>query len=58
MHFFMEKVVIFDGKWAPGGAQRDPKIEEFGGRFAPCPQDPPKEVKWSQNDSKMEPKWS
>ena len=43
---------------SPKGSQRDPKIEELGGRFAPSPQDRPKAVKWSQNDYQMDPKWS
>ena len=55
--FSLKKVPSFNGKWVPGGAQRDPQIKELGGRFAPSPQDPPKGVKWSQHDSKMEPKW-
>ena len=62
MHFFIEKSTDFWWKMGPRGSpkgpQRDPKIEELGGRFAPSPQDPPKGVKWIQNDSKMEPKWS
>ena len=55
--FSLKKVQTFNGKWAPGGAQRTPKIKELGGRFAPSPKDPPKGVQWSQNDSQMEPKW-
>ena len=56
--FSLKKVAIFDGKWAPGGAQRGPKTVTLGWRFGLPSPGPPKGVKWSQNDSKMEPKWT
>ena len=45
-------------KWSPRGAQGDPKLEEFRGRFTPPLQDPPKDAKLTENDPKIEPKWS
>ena len=45
-------------KWRPKGAQCHPKIEDLGGLFTPPGQDPPNDAKWTQNYSKIEPKWS
>ena len=60
--FSSKNASIFSEKRTPWGAQGDPKIPEFRGLFAPPPQDPPKDAKWTQNDppngAKMESKWS
>ena len=63
MHFFIEKIQIFNGNWSPKGPQRDPKIEELGGNSGSRPWTPPGEPngtkmdpKWSQNGAKMEAK--
>ena len=34
---FIAHISIFNGKWSPRGAQRDPKIEELGGSVGPLP---------------------